>query len=104
MVAKNLSPLQGGNTSHSHHGDSSTSASEVYMFKEVNVMNQANNFDTPPSYQTKGKVVDQPSTPNPPPSSNPLHIENTISDIVLCHPKSAIRKVKFNTNPHAAQI
>jgi hypothetical protein len=37
MVAQNPTPPQGGNTGHSHHGDASTSASEVYMFKEVNV-------------------------------------------------------------------
>jgi hypothetical protein len=37
LVAQNPSPLQGGNKGHSHHGDSSKSFSEVYMFKVVNV-------------------------------------------------------------------
>jgi hypothetical protein len=37
LVAQNPTPLQGGNADHSHHRDASTSASEVYMFKAVNV-------------------------------------------------------------------
>jgi hypothetical protein len=66
-------------------------------------MTRENTYDTPPGDQTKGKVVDHPSTSTPPPSSNPLHIENPTSDVVLCSPKSIIRKVTFNPNARAAQ-
>jgi hypothetical protein len=103
LVAQNLVPLQGGDAGHSHHGDASSSASKVYMFKIVNVTTQANTYDNPPGDQAKEKVVDQPSTSTPPPSSNPLHIENPISDAVFCLPKSAIRKATFNPNSCVAQ-
>jgi hypothetical protein len=48
------------------------------MFKMVNVTTRENTYDTPPSDQTKGKVVNQPSSSTPPPSSNPLQIEKPI--------------------------
>jgi hypothetical protein len=51
LVAQNPCPPQGGNTGHSHHGDASTSTSEVYMFKTINVTNQENTYDTPPGDQ-----------------------------------------------------
>jgi hypothetical protein len=47
MVAQNHAPLQEGNAGHSHHGDASTSASEVYVFNMVNFMTRANTYDTP---------------------------------------------------------
>jgi hypothetical protein len=90
LVAQNPVPLQGGDPGHSHHGDASTSASEVYMFKMVNVTTHENTYDTPPGDKTKGKVVDQPSNSTPPPSSNPLQIEKPISDATLRPPKSVI--------------
>jgi hypothetical protein len=102
-VAQNPVPPQGGDPGHSHHGDASTSASEVYMFKTVNVTTRANTYDTPPGDKPNGKAVDQPSNSTPPPSSNPLQIEKPISDAVLRPPKSVIRKVVFNPNACAAQ-
>jgi hypothetical protein len=72
----------------------------VYSFICLSIV--ANTYGTPPSDQTKGKVVDQPSTSTPP-SSNPLQIEKLIFDAVLHPPKSAIPKATFNTNSHAAQ-
>lgn len=85
-------PLQWGNAGHSHHEDASSSVYEVYMFNEVNVMNQENTYGTPPGDQSNGKDINQPSTSTYPPSSNPLQIENPIFDAVLHPPKSAIRK------------
>jgi hypothetical protein len=73
------------------------------MFKTVNVTTRANTYDTPPSDQTKGKVVDQPSNSTPPPSSNPLQIEKLIYDAGICLPKSIIQKETFNTNSLASQ-
>jgi hypothetical protein len=93
LLAQNPAPPQGGNTSHSHHGNASTSAYEVYMFKVLNVTTRTNTYDTPLGDQTKGKIVNQPSTSTPPPSSNPLHIEKPTSDAVLRSPKSVILKV-----------
>jgi hypothetical protein len=103
LVVKNPTPPQGGNAGHSHHVDASSSPFEVYMFKVVNVMTRENTYDTPPSDQTKGKVINQPSTSTPHPSSNPLQIENPFSDAVLHPPKSVIRKATFNPNARAAE-
>jgi hypothetical protein len=52
LVVQNNAPSQGGNTTHSHHGDACTSTSEVYMFKMVNVTTQENTYDTPPGDHT----------------------------------------------------
>jgi hypothetical protein len=42
MVAQTPSPLQGGNIGHSHHGDASSSTTQVFMCKEmVSLMNQS---------------------------------------------------------------
>jgi hypothetical protein len=103
LVEKNHDPPQGGDLGHSHHGDASTSASEVYIFKMVNVMTQENTYKTPLGDKTKGNVLDHPSTSTPPPYSNPLHIEKPIFDVVLCSPKSGIQKETFNPKSHAAQ-
>ena len=73
------------------------------MFKTINVTTQANTYDTPLGDQSKGKVVYQCSSSTPPPSSNPLQIENPIYDATLCPPKSIIRKATFNPNSRAAQ-
>jgi hypothetical protein len=35
MFAQNPAPLQGGNTGHSNHGDSSSRVSQVFMCKEI---------------------------------------------------------------------
>jgi hypothetical protein len=103
LVVQNLVPLQGGDPGHSHHGDTSTSASEVYMFKMVNVTTRENTYDAPLGDQTKGKVVYQPSNSTPPPSSNPLQIDKIIFDAVLLPPKSTIQKMTFNPNSRASQ-
>jgi hypothetical protein len=63
LVAKNPTPLQGGNAGHSHHGDTSPSAFEVYMFKVVNVMTQVNNYETLTHDQGNVKSFDHPSHP-----------------------------------------
>jgi hypothetical protein len=73
------------------------------MFKTINVTTHENTYDTPLGDQNKGKVVDNPSSYTPPPSSNPLQIEKFISDVVLHPPKSIIRKETFNLNAHSAQ-
>jgi hypothetical protein len=73
------------------------------MFKKVHFMTQSNTYDTPLGDQAKGKVVDQPSTSTPLTYFNPLQIEKPISNIVLRHPKSVIRKDTFNPNDHASQ-
>jgi hypothetical protein len=103
LVVKNPAPLQGGNIGHSHHGYASTSAFEVYMFKMIYVTTQENTYDTPPSHQPKGKVVDQPSSSTPPPYSIPLQTTKPISDVVLHPPKSIIRKETINRNSCATQ-
>jgi hypothetical protein len=103
LVAKNHVPPQGGNVGHSYHEHTSTSASKVYMFKTVNVITRENTYDTPLGDHANGNTINQPSTSTPPPSSNPLNIENPISDLVLRSPKSAIRKATFNPNACATQ-
>jgi hypothetical protein len=90
LLSQNISPPQGGNAGHSHHGDASLSASQVYMFNTFNVTTRENTYDTLPSDNTKGKVVYQPSTSTSPPYSNPLQIEKPISNAVLRSPKSII--------------
>jgi hypothetical protein len=57
LVAQNPTPPQGGNTSHSHHGDASLSSYEMYMFKTVNVNNQENTYDTPAGDHVNGKAI-----------------------------------------------
>jgi hypothetical protein len=103
LVSQNHAPPQGGNTGHSYHADSSLSASEVYMFKVVNLTNQENTYDTPLGDQANGKAIAQPSTSTPPPSSNHIQIKKPIFDAVLRTPKSVIQKETFNPNACAAQ-
>ena len=57
LVAQNPTPPQGGNEIHSHHGDASLSSYEMYMFKTVNVNNQANNYDTLAGDHVNGKAI-----------------------------------------------
>jgi hypothetical protein len=92
-----------GNASHSHHGYASMNASKVCMFKEINVTNRENNYDTHPGDHSNGKVVNYPSTSIPPPSSNPLPIEKPTFDAVLRQPNNTIRKGTFNPNSCTTQ-
>jgi hypothetical protein len=74
MVAQNPVALQGGDPGHSHHGDASMRAYEVYMFKMVNVTTHVNTYDTPSGDRTKGKIVYQPYNSIPHQYSNPIQI------------------------------
>jgi hypothetical protein len=103
MVGKNLSPLQGGNIGHSHHGDASSSVSQVFMCKDmVRIMTREKTYDTPLDNHANGGVTYKPSTSTPP-YSTPLHIENLVVESVLCPPKGTIRKSIFNPSARAAK-
>jgi hypothetical protein len=95
LLAQNPVPLQGCDSSHSHHGGASTRSSDIYMFKTVNVTTRENNYDTRPGDNTKGKVVNQPSNSTPPPYSNPLQIEKPISNATLNPPQESNLKRDF---------
>jgi hypothetical protein len=62
MVAQTPSPPQGGNRGHSHHGNASSSISQVFMCKEVvSLMTKDKTYDTPLENHANGVATDNPS-------------------------------------------
>jgi len=91
MVAQNHAPLQGGNSSHFHHGDAYSSITQVFMCKEtIIIMTRAKTYDIPPEKHVVGGVIDNPSTSTPPPSFAPLKIDRHVANLVLFPPKEKI--------------
>jgi hypothetical protein len=83
MVAQNPSPPQGGNIGRSHHGDASSSATQVFMCKEmVSLINISKNYDTHLENHANGGATNNTSISTPP-SSTPLQIESPVIASVL---------------------
>jgi hypothetical protein len=100
MVAQNLAPPQGGNTSHPHQGYASLSAIVFICNDKVSLTTRAKTYDTPlekNSHENGGATHNLFVSTTPPPSG-PLSIEIPISELVLRPPKRKIRKLIFNTS------
>ena len=89
----------------SNQGNSSSSE-EIRMMSSdtINLQTQRQNYDKPvdkkEDHSSLGKT---PSTSSPESSSIvPLSIEKPTLDMILCPPKSTLRKVVFNPNSRAA--
>ena len=85
----------------SNHGNSS-SLEEIHMMSSdtINLQTRSQNYEKPTDKKedhfSSGKA---PSTSSPKSSSTiPLSIEKPTLDMILCPPKSTLRKAVFNPN------
>ena len=72
----------------------------------INIATRSQSFDKPEEKKIeKPSPNKSPSTSSPTSSSNgPLIIEKPNLDMILCPPKSTLRKAVFNPNSRAAQF
>ena len=95
-------PSQQQLVDHMSNQGSSIPTEEIRMMssKTVNLTTQSQSYDKPEEKRNEKPSPDKaPSTGSPTSSSNgPLTIEKPNLDMILCPPKSTLRKVFFNPN------
>ena len=101
-------PSQQKLVDHMSNQGNSSSPEEIHMMSSdtIHLQTRSQNYDKPTNTKKdQSSLGEAPSTSSPESSSTvPLSIENPTLNMILCPPKSTLRKAVFNPNVRVAQI